>query len=92
MMEKFGFHPTWINWIQQCISSSSFLILPNDAPFGQFSPSRGLRQGDPLSPPFVPTMLGSTIKVVVKGGGCWASSRPLDWAFCPCHLTFTVCR
>jgi hypothetical protein len=44
IMEKLGFHPKWINWIQICIS-----ILLNGSPFGLFWPSRGLQQGDPLS-------------------------------------------
>jgi hypothetical protein len=50
ILSQLGFHPTWINWIKQCISTSSFSILLDGAPFGNFVPSRGLRQGDPLSP------------------------------------------
>ena len=45
-----GFNSTWINWISQCINTSSFSILLDGSPYGKFSPSRGLRQGDPLSP------------------------------------------
>ena len=50
IMEKLGFHPTWISWIKLRISSSSFSIVLNGNPFGNFSPERGLRQGDPISP------------------------------------------
>jgi hypothetical protein len=47
ILTKLGFHPTWI---KLCILTSSFSILLNGSPFGLFSPSRGLGQGDPLSP------------------------------------------
>jgi len=49
-MEKPGFHPKWINWIRICITTSAFSILLNGSLFGLFRPSRGLCQGDHLSP------------------------------------------
>jgi hypothetical protein len=49
ILSLLGFHSTWIKWIQQCITTTSFSILHDGAPFGNFVPSRGLRQGDPLS-------------------------------------------
>jgi hypothetical protein len=50
IMKKLGFHSTWTRWIETCISSTSFSILINGSSFGMFSPGRGLRQGDLLSP------------------------------------------
>jgi hypothetical protein len=50
IMKKLGFHSTWTKWIETCISSTSFSILINGSSFGMFSPGRGLRQGDLLSP------------------------------------------
>lgn len=45
-----GFPERWISWINSCLSSASFSILINGKPTSWFTSSRGVRQGDPISP------------------------------------------
>ena len=50
VLKKMGFGNKWVNWIEWCISTATFSVLVNGSPAGFFGSSRGLRQGDPLSP------------------------------------------
>ncbi|RVW81802.1 hypothetical protein CK203_051613 [Vitis vinifera] len=50
VMRKMGFGEKWIRWMKWCISTVSFSVLVNGSSSGFFQSSRGLRQGDPLSP------------------------------------------
>jgi len=49
-LQELGFHPQWIKWIMECISCVSYSLLINEVLHGLLQPSRGICQGDPLSP------------------------------------------
>jgi len=50
LLQRCGFGEKLRDWIRFCISTVRFSILVNGTPSGFFTSSRGLRQGDLLSP------------------------------------------
>ncbi|XP_047949120.1 uncharacterized protein LOC125194951 [Salvia hispanica] len=50
IMKQMGFPNSWLSLIERCIGTCWFSILINGAPAGFFQSTRGLRQGDPISP------------------------------------------
>ena len=50
VMQKLGFPKKWIERVMTCVTTTSFSILLNGKPYGNVLPSRGIYQGDSLSP------------------------------------------
>ena len=49
VLTRFGFCQQWINWVMTCVRSVRYAVKLNGKKLDFFEPSRGLRQGDPLS-------------------------------------------
>ena len=50
VMEKMGFNEHWIRLMMLCVKTVTYSILVKGELKGMITPTRGIRQGDPLSP------------------------------------------
>jgi hypothetical protein len=50
VLRRLGFHSKWIQWVMECVTTVRYSVHFNNALLDSFTPSHGLRQGDPLSP------------------------------------------
>lgn len=62
---KFDEH--WISWLRKILVSTRASVLVNGVPTKEFSPKRGLRQGDPLSPLLFNLVAEVLHKLIEKG-------------------------
>lgn len=77
VMGKKGFNNRWRKWIKGCISSVSFSIIINGRDRRHFSSTRGLRQGDPLSP-FLFILVADAMSRRIQRGTTNGSFRALS--------------
>jgi len=49
-MRRLGFDGKWVKLIMTCIRTVTYSVVVNGHPVGNIRPTRGIRQGDPISP------------------------------------------
>ena len=69
LLKRMGFGVRWCRWIRTCISTVQFSVLFNESPADFFGSSRGLRQGDPLSPMLFLVMIEVFNKMMKRAEG-----------------------
>ena len=69
LLQRCGFSEKWRRWIFFCISSVWFSILVNGSPCGFFKSSRGIRQGDPLSPLLFVILMEALSRMIDNASG-----------------------
>ena len=50
IMSRLGLLETWIDRVMSCVTSPTFSVCINGKAYDNIRPSKGIRQGDPLSP------------------------------------------
>uniref|UniRef100_A0A803PF19 Reverse transcriptase domain-containing protein n=1 Tax=Cannabis sativa TaxID=3483 RepID=A0A803PF19_CANSA len=50
VLRKIGFSELWISLVLKCVNSAKYNVVHGGRTMGPITPSRGIRQGDPLSP------------------------------------------
>ena len=92
LLQRCGFGERWRAWIEWCILTVRSILI-NGTPEGFFNSSRGIRQGDPLSPLLFVEALSRMVNATIEQGllsGFFVEEGSLQsWWFLTCYLLTT---
>src|ERR1044072_677511 len=69
MLRRMEFCDKWIQWVNACLKSTSFLVLVNGIPNDEFVLEKGLRQRNPMAP-FLFLIVAEGLNGLVKQAIC----------------------
>ncbi|PKI45565.1 hypothetical protein CRG98_034083 [Punica granatum] len=91
VLHHFDFSVAWIDWLMTCVSSTSTSIILNGSCLDSFTHSRGIRQGDRISPyififymEYMVHLIEDKVHLQV-----WKGVKPTRSCFDLAHLLFT---
>ena len=93
LLKRMGFGVRWCRWICTCISTVQFSVLFNGSPADFVGSSRGLSQGDPLSPMLFLVMMEGFSKMMKRAEGAslfrgFRANGRRGGGVCVSHLLF----
>ena len=89
-MLQLGFSEEWVSLVMKCVNSVTFQVKVNGELLPSFRPSKGIRQGDPISP-YLFLLCGEGLSCLLKNyDGGWVDKgiRPGLRALWITHLLF----
>jgi hypothetical protein len=64
VMLQLEFNQKWVKWIMACVTTIRYSVHFNNVALESFAPSRGISQGDPLSPYLFLFVTGGLSKLI----------------------------
>lgn len=65
-MEAMQFPSIVVIWIKECVTAAHYMISMNGVQEGYFKGMKGLRQGDPISPPYLFLLIMEAFSSMLK--------------------------